>query len=192
MKRALVAVAITVVLIPGAAAGSAAHAPKSAAAKAAFGRFLHELYGSRVRGYWSCPAADRDGNRIACRGEVVAGGRRHQVGGMAGREATGIWFSDVWAHTWSRHWSRYSARVLRRGGPVVTGVASVNSPAFDWGFLALCAGELHVGHTRSCDALDGQFGGWLPMYEFACAHPTRNAITCHNRLGDAIRYRPHG
>lgn len=48
-----------------------------------------------------------------------------------------IWIYRVSAVTWTRQWSPYSRHfILRSGEPQVPGVVSVNSPAYDWGWIA--------------------------------------------------------
>ena len=54
MKRAFVGLAIVCTIAVPAASASPAHAPPPEAAKAAFGRLLHQLYGE-IHGYWTCP-----------------------------------------------------------------------------------------------------------------------------------------
>ncbi len=71
----------------------------------------------------------------------------------------------------------------------VSGVASVNSPAYDWAGVAECAGELH---SRTGSGIDGQYPGPRRMFDFPSSRPSRTLIACGNRIGDAMRYRPHG
>jgi hypothetical protein len=70
----------------------------------------------------------------------------------------------------------------------VPGVVSVNSPAYDWGWLAICAGGLK-GRSGRCGAVDGYNGPGLGrFFTFTCSG--RGVVTCVNGLGDAMRYRP--
>jgi hypothetical protein len=94
------------------------------------------------------------------------------------------------AESWVRHWWPYSRRfILRSNEPQVHGVASVNSSAYDWGWLAGLAGGLKPGQTRRLSALDGNASGLERFFTFTCMACT-GLITCRNALGDAMRYRP--
>ena len=92
-------------------------------------------------------------------------------------------------HSWFRRWSSYSRRPL--AGFDTPGKASVNSPAFDWAFLALGAGD---GWKRgrksfSVNSYDGDSAGLRRFFVFRCG--VRGAlVTCRNAFGDAMRYRP--
>jgi hypothetical protein len=66
---------------------------------------------------------------------------------------------------------------------------SVNSPAYDWGFLAEGARSATRGHPVRLDAYDGYGAGWFTFYLFTCSARSE-LITCTNALGDAMRYRP--
>ncbi len=61
--------------------------------------------------------------------------------------------------------------------------------AYDWGFLAQCAGS-GSGHPYRCDAYDGNGTGLFRFFLFTCSG-SRDLVTCTNRLGDSMRYRPH-
>jgi hypothetical protein len=95
----------------------------------------------------------------------------------------------VSAETWTRHWSPYSRHYILRSHEQVPGVVSVNSPAYDWGWLALGAKRLKEGQTRPIDAYDGNDSGITHFVIFTCSRRAR-LITCRNALGDAMRYRP--
>ena len=70
------------------------------------------------------------------------------------------------------------------------GDVSVNSPAYDWGWLALGAERLKAGQSRRVGAYDGFVGkGVSRFYTFSCARDG-GLITCRKALGDAMRYRP--
>lgn len=67
----------------------------------------------------------------------------------------------------------------------------MNSPAFDWGFIA--AGAYYYGwqkgkHFFNVDGYDGDVLGYERFYTFSC-HRAASAAYCHNAFGDAIRYR---
>jgi hypothetical protein len=167
---------------------SPARAPSPAAATAALGRALHQLYG-RIHGYWTCPPPARLG-RLDCLAEVHSGRRWHQVSASATHSNGVIWIGRVSAQTWTRQWSPYSRHfILRSAEPQVPGVVSVNGPAYDWGWLAGQAAGVKAGRTHQADAFDGNDTGLIDFFVFTCSH-RRGLITCKNALGDAMRYRP--
>lgn len=97
--------------------------------------------------------------------------------------------TDGAAVTWVRQWSPYSRHfILRSDEPQVPGVISVNSPAYDWGWLARCVTVVKAARTVSCDAYDGDNSGLTRFYSFACAKHA-GVVTCTNKLGDAMRWR---
>lgn len=101
-------------------------------------------------------------------------------------------FSHLSGYTWTRHWWPYSRHfILRSQEPQVPGVVSVNSNAYDWGWLAMGAGGLKDGQTRRVDAFDGYASGFLRFFIFTCSRHG-SVITCRNALGDAMRYKPKG
>jgi hypothetical protein len=71
--------AIVCILAVSSASASPAHAPSPKAAKVAFGRFLHQLYGG-IHGYWTCPYEPPPAALDECLGEVRAERLWHQVG----------------------------------------------------------------------------------------------------------------
>jgi hypothetical protein len=95
-------------------------------------------------------------------------------------------FNHVFAQTWRRRWSRYSHRWIAGGPP---GVASVNTNAYGWSFLASGAAHLKDGARARILGYDGYTAGFHHFYLFRCARKGR-LITCRNALGDAMRYRP--
>jgi hypothetical protein len=183
--------ALVVLLAAAGAAASTPSAPSPAAAKTAFGHFLHQLYGP-VHGYWTCPHEDVPSAIDDCLGEVRAGGQWHQVAAEASNHGGEIDFGRVFGWTWTRHWWPYSRHfILRSREPQVPGVISVNSNAFDWGFLAQGLAHLKDGGHTTRYGYDGPQGGWSRFYTFHCARQG-TLITCRNSLGDAMRYRPAG
>jgi len=179
--------ALTLAVVPDA---SANHAPTSAAASAAFGRLLRQRFGD-IRGFWTCPsAAQVIGARIDCLAEGHAGQSWHQTSALAGLRGGHVVISHIVDTAWVRHWWPYSRHfILRSNEPQVPGVISVNSPAYDWGFLAECAEAASV-HPSGCDAYDGNGTGLFRFFLFTCSR-SRDLVTCTNRLGDSMRYRPH-
>ena len=170
-----------------------ARAPSPVRATAAFGRLLHQIYGG-AHGYWTCPPpaipSPAIPGRVDCLAEVRTGRRWHQVSMSAIVRNRVIVFTTLTndaATSWVRHWSPYSRRFIHE--PQVPGVVSVNSPAYDWGWLAGLAGGLKPGQTRRLSALDGDVIGWERFDIFTCS-ARAGLITCRNALGDAMRYRP--
>ena len=173
-----------VLAAPGATSRS--RAPSPAAAKVAFGRLLHQLYGP-VHGYWTCPYQYPPGPSDSCLGEVHAGRQWHEVGADARSNHAEIVFDRLFAQTWKRDWSRYSHHWVAP----VPGVASVNSSAYGWGFLASGVVHLKDGAHVKLLGYDGDQAGWLRFYRFHCSRKG-TLITCRNSLGDAMRYQPVG
>jgi hypothetical protein len=166
--------------------------PGAAASTSAFGRYLHHRYGS-VTGYWTCPSAKAQafpatGSR-SCLGEVAAHGERHLLLGDARFSGSRVVIS-VDPHavaTWTMHWWPFSRQFITVGPkPWAPGTISVNSPAYDWWFLARCA---HTGKTQ-CVGADGLAQGFSRFYLFKCA-ASNGLVVCQNRLGDVMRYRQH-
>jgi len=177
-----------VTLLSPIASASPVRAPTPAAATAAFEHWLHERYGS-ITGYWTCPRAQIITGRIDCLAEVRAGRTWHQTSASERLLGGRITFSHVDDVAWIRHWWPYSRRFIIRSHEDVPGVIAVNSPAYDWGFLAQEIHGLAPGHTIRADAYDGYGAGWFRFYLFTCAARTE-LITCTNKLGDVMRYRP--
>lgn len=196
MKRALAAGGcVLALLVAATATGAVANAKPltPTLATKTFGDLLHQVYGP-LHGYWTCPRAQAYSGSYDCLGEVDADGRWHQYGARAERHHGIVDFHLPYAVTWKRRWSGFSSRYTRRRGAaaMAPGTASVNGPAYDWAWLAGCAHEIRTGQTRSCDAYDGQGGGWSKFFQYHCERETLNLVTCRNSLGDAMRYRPHG
>ena len=186
MKRALAGLAVVCAIAVPSASASPTRAPSPKAAKAAFGNFLRQLYGT-VHGYWTCPYEHPPAALDECLGEVRAEGLWHQVGADVSSRFGEINFDHVFGQTWRRRWSPYSRRWIAGGPP---GVASVNTTAYGWGFLASGAAELKKdGAHAKFLGYDGATAGFRRFYLFRC---TRRAgvVTCRNALGDAMRYRP--
>ena len=177
---------LAVVLVAPGASAAPPRAPSPAAAKTAFGHLLHQLYGE-IDGYWTCPYQYPPGPSDSCLGEVHAGRLWHEVGADAKSNNGQVVFDGLYAQTWTRHWWPYSHHWVAP----VPGVASVNSNAYGWGFVA--SGVAHLkdgGHTKLL-GYDGDQAGLLRFYLFHCSR-TGGLITCRNSLGDAMRYRPAG
>lgn len=188
MKTA--ALVLTVLLISAGSPSQAASARKPPSARAAMAALRHLLvhrYGS-VQGDLTCPADQYDGVGLGCTAEVRAGKTWHQLSAEALLTHGRVTFTHLYAVCWRRHWWPYSRHsILRSHEGQVPGVVSVNSPAYDWGWLALCARSLK-GRAGRCDALDGQSQGLMRFYFFNCFGS--RTVTCTNALGDVMRYRP--
>jgi Tol biopolymer transport system component len=166
--------------------------PTPAAATRAFGRWLHVRYGD-IQGAWTCPVSQLYGDGIECLSEFRAGGKWHRAGATATISHHGIVFSKPSQSSWVRRWSTFSGEPLRRGGITVgAGLASVNSPAFDWGWLAEGVQASWKRHrTFRFYDLDGP-GGWpARFFEFSCV-VRKTLVTCTNSFGDSMRYLPEG
>lgn len=188
MKLAVACAAVLCIALAPAASASTTRAPSPVAATAAFGRLLHQLYGG-IRGSWTCPGPAILG-RVDCIAEVHTGRLWHRVTAAATHSLGVTWIDRVSAETWTRHWSPYSRHFILRSHEDVPGVVSVNSPAYDWGWLALQAHSLKAGQARRLGAVDGSVGkGVSRFYVFRCSRQGE-LITCRNTLGDAMRYRP--
>ena len=190
--KALAVVAVLALVSSGAAsAGTAVKVPSSKAAIAAFGRYLHHRYGS-ITGYWTCPrskaqAFPATGSR-SCLAEVKTAQKWHQLLGDArlSRSRVVISVDPHAVTTWVRHWWPYSRRFITVGPkPWPRGMISVNSPAYDWWFLARCA---HA-QRRQCVGADGLTQGFSRFFLFRCADE-RDLVVCKNSLGDVMRCRP--
>jgi hypothetical protein len=164
--------------------------PNPAAATQAFGRWLHGRWKS-VRGYWTCPLAQRYDNRIDCLAEVHVAETRHLIAATATLSGGHVVFSRIRDTAWVRRWSPYSRRYLT--GPQsfnLPGKASENSPAFDWAFIALgAAGEWQRYRAFHTPGYDGYAKGWSRFFDFACSVHGK-LVLCANAFGDAMRYRP--
>jgi hypothetical protein len=187
--KALAFVAVLLFVTSASAGATTTVKVPSSKATAAFGRLLHHRDGSSLHGYWTCPRGQADNNSILCLGEVRSGRIWHQLGTVAKWSGSTVVFSRFSGTKWARQWWPYSRHfILRSNEGQVPGVVSVNSPAYDWGFLAQCAAGVQKGHTGSCQALDVDANGWLRFYRFNCSRP-RGLVTCANSLGDVMRYR---
>jgi Tol biopolymer transport system component len=142
-----------------------------------------------VHGYWTCPVEQLYGSDITCLGEVEAGTTWHLDFATATQSGAQVVFTKPSDRAWTRAWSAYGSYVLR--GFQTPGVASVNSPAFDWGWLGQQLSfewKQHKAHFTA-GACDGQCGGWQHIFNFNCS-VVGSLVTCTNALGDSIRYRP--
>ena len=190
MKLWVAAVVVICILAVPAASASPAGAPSPATAAAAFGRLLHQLYGG-IDGHWTCPRAVLD--RVDCVGEVHTGRQWHWLT-MSAVRRNGVvvlmTLTNKAAQSWARRWSPYSRHfILRSAEPGVPGIVSVNSPVYDWGWLAGLVKGLKAGQTGRFSSVDGPEYGAGRLYTFTCAR-RGGLITCRNALGDAMRYRP--
>jgi hypothetical protein len=176
-------------LLATASAPAAATGPPSpAAAKRAFGQWLHDRYGD-VHGYWTCPRAQAFGDEASCLAEVRVGKTWHLTSADARLSGGRVVFPRHYDKRWVRRWSPYT-RVHSERGFTVPGRVSVNGTGFDWAWLALGAEDLRKRHrTFHLQGSDGHWTGFERIFDFACTVGSK-VVTCHNAFGDAMRYRP--
>ena len=177
--------ALVALLLSGAVA---AGPPSPATATRAFGHWIEKRYAG-ARGYWTCPAGQVFGRDADCWAEIRVGRRRHLVTATASVSGGRVVFSRAHDQTWVRRWSKYSRRPIAGFG--TPGEASVNSPAFDWAFLAAGAYGKWKDGRRSfrVNSHDGDGTGLGKFFIFGCA-ARGDLVTCRNAFGDAMRYRP--
>jgi hypothetical protein len=185
MRQAVVGLAIVCTLAVPAASATPNRVPAPKAATAAFGRFLQAL--RRDSRLLDVPSPYPQNAPVDCLGEVYAGSRWHEVGARANAGHGVIAFAGVFARTWVRHWWPYSHHWVAGGSP---GVASVNSNAYGWGFLASGVYRLKDGAHAKILGYDGDSTGLRRFYLVRCSR-AGDLIACRNALGDAMRYRPH-
>jgi hypothetical protein len=162
----------------------------SATELAAFRHWIASRYPT-AHGYEACPSAQIFSGQGSCLGEVRVGRRWHQIGAAASVQHGAVALHYLRDTSWVRRFSRYGRHVI--AGVGAPGTASVNSPDYDWAWLAAGAHAGWIGHRRtfSVDAYDGDSAGFGRLFMFHCR--VRGAtITCTNALGDAMRYRPRG
>jgi len=157
---------------------------------AAFLRWISSRYPT-AGGYWVCPQAQISGGEGICLAEVRVGRRLHSLHAAAKVSGGKIILQYRYDTTWVRHWSRFSSRVI--GGFDTPGAASVNSPAYDWAWLAAGAHYAWQHHRTAFSVVDfdGDSLGFARLFRFEC-HVRGRTITCTNALGDSMRYRPRG
>lgn len=191
-KVALLGVVFAIALAVLPAAAASGSPPTSTAATEAFGHLLRERYGD-IRGFWTCPGVrEVSGAKLDCLAEFRSGRRWHQTWAFAGLRNGRVVVSQVVDTAWVRHWSPYARHLITRSDTrQVPGLVSVNSPAYDWGFLLTdCGTVFGPGRTSHCDAYDGNGSGLSHFFAFTCAE-SGGLVTCTNALGDSVRYKPH-
>lgn len=134
-----------------------------------------------------CPAI-RD-VRIPCVAEIHQGPRRILIWAYLSSGSTPR-VTHAWSKSWTRRWSAY-ARPPQHVSP---GVISINAPrgTFDWRWLLLGVdAACRHAHRTTCTAyaLDGPTVGYPLFYSFHCRVHGK-LIACHNKLGDAVRWKP--
>jgi hypothetical protein len=196
---ALIACSLALLLT---ACGSASHrvsslpeAPSAAAAAAAVERALHRQYGVVQDAYVTCAAVSRKPPYRLCHAQFHAGLKWRQV-------ATPVYMRDTKtalvlprSFSWTRRWTPYSHEPLvnMTTKPWPPGVVSTNVDTrqgiYSTAGIALCALLLPNGEARTCPGGGASLPGLATIYAFTCVRDDE-VITCINRLGDAIRYRP--
>ncbi len=183
------AIALTLMLLSALPAAARVRlTPHSEAA--AFLRWISARY-PHHHGYWVCPQGQIFGNSGVCLAEMKVGRQFHSLHASPTIQHGHVVLLYEYDTAWTRQFSPFTKRVI--AGFHTPGTASVNSPAYDWAWLA---GGAHYDWSHgqrvfSVLDYDGDSSGFDYLFTFHCrTHgPT---IVCRNPLGDAIRYRPHG
>jgi hypothetical protein len=162
----------------------------SASELSAFHRWISSRYPG-AHGYSACPQAQIFRNQGICLAEVKAGRTWHMLHAAPTLKHGRIVLLYQYDTAWTRRWSRFSRSVI--AGFHTPGTASVNSPAYDWAFLAQAAHFDWRHHRTSFSIIDydGPSSGFEHLFTFDC-HVRGRTIACRNALGDAIHYRPQG
>lgn len=191
MKRYVASVvSIAAIGIVGLAGSASAHpGGMQNTASAAFGSWIRQHF-PNPQGDWTCPQAQINLGRVPCLGEFRVGHEWHKVSANAVQGESGISIIEVVEHRWKRKWTPYYKWIIRGFG--TPGKASVNGvPAADWPFLALGAySALHRRHSATVIAYDGNSTGFNGLVAFRC-RSDGGLIKCKDKLGDAMRFRPH-
>ena len=185
----------TVALLALLASGCGTASPKASAAKNRIERAFVLLLAQRHPGFSGpsrCPSklAARAVETPPCVAEIHKGKKYVEVRAYATAPPNGeITFKHVLTGSWKRHWSKYAPPPQS----VSPGLISVNgNGSYDWRWLLLGVDAFcRQKHKSSCSAgaIDGQWSGYPLFFSFNC-HVDGKVITCRNKLGDAIRWRP--
>lgn len=153
--------------------------------------FLHWISSGypSAHGYWACPQAQIFSGQGICLAEVNVGTKRYLFSASAKLSGGKVTLLHKADQAWVRRWSRFSKRVI--AGTGAPGTASVNSPYYDWSWLAAGTHAAREDHRSSfsLSAFDGFSKGFGRLFTFRC-RASGGMIRCANTLGDAIRYRP--
>lgn len=172
---------------------SSTHPPARLTSATELSAFLHWIASryANARGYWTCPNAQISAGIGVCYAEIKVGPRVHFLHAAAKLQPGRVVLFAKFDTSWKRHWSRFTRRVIASTG--TPGRASVNSPAYDWAWLAAGAHYRWHQHRKvfSASAFDGGSRGLGRFFSFRC-HLHGRTITCTNALGDSMRYRPRG
>jgi hypothetical protein len=170
-----------------------AHAAQVTAARAdaVFAGWLNQHFRHRTHTYATCPDFYPTGP-VVCQAEFKQGRFWYAASlnvSLAGGRLVVAYPSY---QRWLRRWSAYSARILSGVGKI-PGVTSVNSPDFDWAWLAAQLYQHWQRHeqTFSGDSYDGDSRGLDTFFVFFCQAASDHVI-CANKLGDAIYWLPYG
>ncbi len=141
-----------------------------------------------THGYYTCPAGQLSSSGVSCEAEFLVGATHHSVGAFVTPRG-GATVTHPYDSHWIRRWSPYSRRVIAGFG--TPGSASVNSPYFDWSFIA--SGIYYEGwrqHRRAftVNGYDGKGTGLMRFFSFRC-HRQNDVAYCANSFGDSIRFR---
>jgi hypothetical protein len=157
----------------------------------AFGTSVNQRFPHRTKSYWTCPRIQFTGSSVGCEAQFKVGDKWHHVTGFVTHSSGRTTVSYTSHRSWTRRWSRYSTRVI--SGFSTPGVAAVNSPYFDWAWLAAGLHDRWQRHqTRfKMSSYDGESTGLGAFYTFSC-QASAELVRCANRFGDAIAYLPGG
>jgi hypothetical protein len=182
----------TVALLALAASGCGTASPEASAAKnrieRAFVLFLQENHPG-FSGPSRCPSKREvhPEYRTPCLAEIHKGKKYVEVWASPTFGPT-VEFHHVSTNSWTRRWSKYAP-----SQGVSPGLISVNaSDIYDWRWLLLGVDfDCRQKHKTACTAgaLDGPWNGYPLFFAFRC-NVEGSLITCRNKLGDAIRWRP--
>jgi FlgD Ig-like domain len=161
----------------------------SANATSAFGRWIRARFGAGLQNYWICPKAQIFNHEGECLAEVHTGNVWRMIWATVKQGNSGLRVGNSHLYSWTRHWSGYSTHVI--AGFHTPGRAQVNSPAYDWAWLATGADYEFRHHERSflADGYDGPSAGFGKFFIFKCK-VDRALIRCTNSFGDSMKYRP--
>jgi Subtilase family len=195
------AIAVCVVMLACMATPQVGHARSVARAHAAhvtagqaervFTGWLNQHFRHRIHTYRTCPDYYPTGP-VICHAEFKQGRFWYEASLDVSRVGGRLVVTYPSFRRWLRRWSSYSARILRGVGEI-PGVASVNSPDFDWAWLAAQLYQSWQRHEQSFSGndYDGDSRG-LGMFDIFHCQAASDHVICANKLGDAIYWLPYG
>ena len=158
--------------------------------ESAFVRLLEEDHPG-FSGASRCPSeqAAQQAEPQRCVAEIHRGKEYVQVWVQPTLQDDKVRLKDLATESWTRRWSKVS----RPPQHISPGLISVNGTgSYDWRWLLLGVDyACRQKHQASCtaDAHEGQWSGYPLFFTFHC-NVEGPLITCRNKLGDAVRWRP--